>query len=71
MDEPWQNLIGLLGHMLRDWTPRTTAKVQDVGSWREFPDENIMPDLVVPIAVLAIGVPIGSMSLVMPDDPIC
>jgi hypothetical protein len=58
-----------VGHVLRDGSPGATAKVQYVGALAQFGDETIMPDLIVPVAALAIAVPCVSVFLVVSDNP--
>jgi hypothetical protein len=57
--------------MLCNRLSRATAKLQNLCSYRERVDELVVPNLVVPPAVLAVPVPLRRVSLVVSYDATC
>ena len=57
--------------MLCNRPSRTAAQVQNPCSRRQAVDEKVVPDFIVPPAVLAIGIPRRGVPAVVPDDEVC
>src|SRR5258705_13969329 len=60
-----------LVHVLCNRSPRTTAKVQHPCACREVVDKAVVPDLIVPRAILTVTIPRRCVLLVVFDDLPC